>query len=61
MGLRRDLLCYWLGIACLAAVGFLSPCWWLGFAPLGAGLLWAYWDVVEVGDDGDSPPTPRRH
>lgn len=41
-------LIFSLGVACASLVGFLSPLWWLGFAPLSAGLIWAAYDLVEV-------------
>jgi hypothetical protein len=53
-------LLYVLGVASGAFVGFFSPLWYLGFAPLCAGFVFAALalDVVkEV--PGGSPPTQR--
>lgn len=49
---------YGLGVACLAVLGFLSPFWFLGFGPLGVGLVWAAYDLVEV-TGAEPPSTPR--
>lgn len=50
---------YALGVLCAAAVGFLSPWWFLGFGPLAVGLLWAAYDLVEVAS-GEPPSAPRQ-
>lgn len=50
---------YALGVAATSAAGFCSPAWFLGFLPLGAGLVWAAYDLVEV-SDAESPPAPQR-
>jgi hypothetical protein len=54
----RDVPVYALGVLCLALTGFFSPLWFLGFVPLGAGLLWASYDMVEV-TSGDTTTAPR--
>jgi hypothetical protein len=60
MGMRRDLIVYALGVVLVSLVGFFSPWWWLGFAPLGAGAIWAYYDVIDVEEaDGDTSTTAR--
>ena len=46
---------YALGVIAGALAGFLSPCWYLGFAPLSIGLLWAAYDLVEVPRAESSP------
>jgi hypothetical protein len=46
------------GVVLLALVGFLSPAWYLGFLPLGAGFIWAAYDLEEVADG--VPPSPQR-
>lgn len=56
--MTRDVPVYALGVLCLALVGFFSPFWFLGFLPLGAGLLWASYDMVEV-TRGDTTAAPR--
>lgn len=55
----RVFVVYALGVVCGSLVGFLSPLWWLGFAPLSAGLIWAAYDLVEVAS-GEPPATPQR-
>jgi hypothetical protein len=50
---------YSLGVGMGSLVGFLSPFWFLGFAPLAAGLLWAAYDLVEV-TDGEPSSAPQR-
>ena len=57
MKLARTL--YALGVLSFAAVGFLSPLWFLGFLPLGAGLIWAAYDLVEV-KSAEPPTTSQR-
>lgn len=61
MRTRTDILAYVAGVVLLACVGFFSPWWYLGFLPLGAGCVWAYYDVVDVkdGEHGDAPRTSR--
>lgn len=50
---------YAFGVASAAAVGFLSPWWFLGFGPLSAGLIWAAYDLVEVAS-AQPPAAPQR-
>lgn len=57
--MRLVWLLYGLGVALAALVGFLSPLWFLGFAPLSAGLIWAAYDLVEVAG-GESSAAPQR-
>jgi hypothetical protein len=52
-------LLYSVGIVALALVGFFSPLWFLGFLPLGAGFVWAAYDLVEVTPDGQPPTAPQ--
>lgn len=52
-------LVYAAGVASGSAAGFFSPLWFLGFVPLGAGLLWAAYDLVEV-TDGKPPAAPQQ-
>lgn len=60
MGVKRDVVAYMLGVVALALAGFFSPWWWLGFVPLGAGLVWAYYDVIDVEEeDADTSSAPR--
>lgn len=56
--MTREWVCYLLGVACLALVGFFSPAWYLGFLPLGLGLCWAGYDLVEVADADTAPASP---
>jgi hypothetical protein len=56
---KRIWVAYASGVASLSAAGFCSPLWYLGFVPLGAGLTWAAYDLVEV-DDGESSSAPQR-
>ena len=37
--MKTDLVLYALGVLCASAVGFFSPCWFLGFGPLSVGLI----------------------
>lgn len=55
-------LMFTLGVTCAALIGFLSPWWFLGFAPLSAGLIWAAYDLVEVasGEPSADPQRPLR-
>lgn len=46
--MRLAKLTYAFGVVCGSFVGFFSPFWFLGFAPLAAGLIWAAYDLVEV-------------
>jgi hypothetical protein len=48
-----------LGVVALALTGFFSPFWFLGFIPIGVGLVWAAYDLVEV-TDGEPSSTPQR-
>jgi hypothetical protein len=57
--MRLAVALYALGVLSAAAVGFLSPFWYLGFAPLAIGLVWAAYDLVEV-PDGESSPASQR-
>lgn len=57
--MRRVWFTYAAGVAATSATGFCSPLWYLGFLPLGAGLIYAAYDLVEV-TDADAPPTPQR-
>lgn len=57
MKLARTL--YALGVLALALTGFCSPLWYLGFLPLGAGLVWAAYDLTEV-TDGDATTAPQQ-
>lgn len=57
--MRRIWFTYGAGVASASAAGFFSPLWFLGFVPLGAGLVWAAYDLVEV-PDGESSSTPQR-
>jgi hypothetical protein len=50
---------YALGVLAGSLAGFFSPLWFLGFLPLGAGLVWAAYDIVEV-TGGDTSATPQR-
>ena len=50
-------LMYALGVTAGSCVGFFSPLWFLGFAPLCAGLVYAALDLVE---DPDGPTPPQR-
>ena len=57
--MTRIWIAYTLGVLCVAAALFFSPCWWLGFLPLGAGLVWAAYDLIDAEDADDHPsPTP---
>jgi len=54
VGVTRAL--YTLGVICAALVGFLCPIWYLGFAPLAAGAIWAAYDLVDVKEPDDQSP-----
>lgn len=64
MELRRVLVVYAFGALLLALAGFTAPLLHLaalGFLPLGACLIWAAYDLIDVEDQrGDTAPTPRR-
>lgn len=52
---------YAIGVIFAALLGFFSPIWYLGFAPLAAGCVWAAYDLVNVEEpDGKSQGTPTR-
>jgi len=53
-------LAYCLGVIAACLVGFLSPLWFLGFAPLSIGLIWAAYDLVEVPRAESSTASERR-
>ncbi len=59
--MRRAYALYAAGVVALAVAGFLSPLWFLGFVPLGVGLVWAAYDfdLVEV-TDGEPSSAPQR-
>lgn len=52
---------YAAGVCALALAGFFSPFWFLGFVPVGVGLVWAAYDfdLVEV-TDGEPSSAPQR-
>lgn len=60
--MSRAHVAFGLGVVCLSLVGFLCPWWFLGFAPLGAGLVWAAYDIDLDAEDagGDVAAAPRR-
>jgi hypothetical protein len=47
---------YLLGVVLVSLCGFFSPLWWLGFLPLGAGLIWAAYDLIDA-EDADAQPS----
>lgn len=51
MGLTRFL--YAAGVAVASLIGFFSPIWYLGFAPIAVGLIWAAYDLVDVKEPDD--------
>lgn len=57
--IKRAWLAYATGVGSVSATGFCSPLWFLGFLPLGAGLIWAAYDLVEV-TDGEPSSAPQR-
>ena len=57
--MRLVWLAYAIGVIAGSLVGFLSPLWFLGFAPLSAGLIWAAYDLVEV-PRAESSTDPRQ-
>lgn len=57
--MRRVHTLYALGVSVGSAAGFFSPLWYLGFAPLAIGLVWAAYDLVEV-SDAESPSASQR-
>lgn len=56
--MKRIWFVYATGVASASATGFFSPLWYLGFAPLSIGLIWAAYDLVEV-PDGEPAATPH--
>lgn len=61
--MRRARTLYAVGVTLAATGGFASPYRWTGFLVLGAGAIWAAYDLTEIGDadDGDaSATTPYR-
>jgi fatty acid desaturase len=49
---------YALGVIAASLVGFFSPWWFLGFAPLSAGLIYAALDLIpEEVPHGATPPS----
>ena len=56
--MRFDLLVFCFGVVLIAAVGFLSPIWYIGFAPLGVGAIWAAYFLIgaEAGSGAARPP-----
>lgn len=57
--MRLALAVYALGVLAAALVGFFSPLWFLGFAPLSVGILYFALELMEV-PDGESSPPPKR-
>jgi hypothetical protein len=59
MGVKFVFL-YLLCVAAAAAVGFLSPVWYLGFIPISFGAGWAAYDLIDVEEprNGKSPRPP---
>jgi hypothetical protein len=51
-------LLYALGVLCAALVGFCSPYWYLGFAALAVGFIWAAYDLVDVKESDGKPQNP---
>lgn len=39
---------YTAGVVCAALIGFFSPVWYLGFAPLAVGLIWGAYDLTDI-------------
>lgn len=58
--MKRLYSIYLLGLGLLAAAGFCSPVWYLGFIPLGAGALYATYNLIEVEDASGDAPRPSR-
>lgn len=52
-------LLYALGVAAGSLLGFFSPFWFLGFAPLCIGLVYAALDLVPEVPDESPTPTQR--
>lgn len=44
---------YLSGVAAVSCAGFFSPFWFLGFVPVGVGLVWAAYDLIGE-TDGES-------
>lgn len=58
--MRYALGMYAAGVGALSSAGFFCPWWELGFIPLGAGLVVAAYDLVNVeAPSGDTQTTPR--
>jgi hypothetical protein len=59
--MRSIWLAFTAGIVLLALIGFFSPIWYLGFAPLGVGAIWASYDLIDDAEDtrGDTAGPPR--
>lgn len=53
--MKRVVFAYTLGVALVAVCLFLSPLWWLGFLPLGVGLVWAAYDLIDAEDVNGNP------
>lgn len=60
--MRRAVVLYLFGVTLLTLAGFFSPFWYLGFVPLGAGAVWAAYDLIDVGEAqrGDTATAPPR-
>jgi hypothetical protein len=60
--MTRVHLAYTLGLILLSLPGFLCPIWYVGFIPLGVGLLWATYDLIDTEEaaGGNTSATPRR-
>lgn len=53
--MKRIVVAYVLGVLLVSVCCFFSPFWWLGFLPLGAGLIWAAYDLIDAEDADDQP------
>lgn len=51
-------LLFALGVVAASLAGFLSPCWFLGFLPLSAGLIWAAYGLDFGQEVASGPPPP---
>lgn len=61
--MKRARTLYAVGVTLAATGGFVSPFRWTGFIVLGAGAIWAAYDLTDIGeaDRGDaSTTTPYR-
>lgn len=60
--MTRAQVLYTVGVVLVALTGFFSPWPWTGFALLGAGAVWAAYDLIDVeeSESDDTPPTPTR-